>query len=275
MHNRKPPSNYGLNGATRILLILTLILCSTKLTQAGSPEYLFIGNSFTIGSGDPDTTKLNGVPGMVALLAESAGHEKPYVEKCTQAGYSLQDHLKDSRKWNFHINKNKWTGVVLQEFSTVPTSADSGDHGNKDTFFECVEKIAKIVKSNNPKAKLYLFQTWARGPTHNIYFNQFPEGPKQMYAELRESYQEAANLIDATLIPVGDAWELSQEKRPDFNLYAKDRYHAQTRGSYLNALVIYSVIYDADPRGLPPLSTVSEEDANYLQEVAWQTVSGE
>jgi len=132
--------------------------------------------------------------------------------------------------------------------------------------------MTAIIKDHHPKAKIYLFQTWAREATHKIYNDNFSGGPKQMFEELRASYHEAAEKLDATLIPCGDAWELSIQTRPSLNLYAKDRYHATTTGSYLNALVIYAVMNDADPRGLPPLATLTEEQATYLQEIAWKTL---
>lgn len=258
-----------------MLFLLSLLLsCGLSLNaQDKAPHYLFIGNSFTIGSGDKNTTSLNGVPGMVALLAEAGGHVKPDVMKCTQAGYSLQDHLNNTRKWEAFVDKRPWSAVVLQEYSTLPTSYDNGEKGDIETFVKSAKQMESIFESQDPDIKIYLFQTWAREKTHHIYHRNFQGGPEQMFKEVREGYQRVAKEIGATLIPAGDAWELSIKTRPELNLYLHDRYHASTLGSYLNALVIYAVVYDADPRGLPPLATVTADEATYLQNIAWQTVS--
>ena len=71
---------------------------------------------------------------------------------------------------------------------------------------------------------------------------------------------------------MGTAWQTVFHQRPDYRLHTDDDHHANAKGSYLAALVFYATILEEDPRGLPALAGVSEEDAKYLQDIAWQVV---
>ena len=71
-----------------------------------------------------------------------------------------------------------------------------------------------------------------------------------MQQELRDGYHLSTQNISSAVgmnlaryAPVGDAWENAGFP---LTLYAGDLYHAQNRGSLLNALVLYGTIYD-DP----------------------------
>jgi hypothetical protein len=52
-----------------------------------------------------------------------------------------------------------------------------------------------------------------------------------------------------------------------------DLVHASWQGAYLAAAVIYATIFGRSPEGLDYTFGVSEEDAAFLQRIAWQTVT--
>jgi hypothetical protein len=66
-----------------------------------------------------------------------------------------------------------------------------------------------------------------------------------------ESYALAAADVDGLLLPVAAAWLEAWERDPAIELYAADGLHPSVAGSYLAALVMYSVIVSKSPVGLP------------------------
>ena len=81
-----------------------------------------------------------------------------------------------------------------------------------------------------------------------------------MQQEVRDGYRLSTQDINAAIganlaryAPVGDAWELAGFP---LNFYADDIYHAQNRGTLLNALVLYQTIYDDPTTSDIPLSSL-------------------
>ena len=58
---------------------------------------------------------------------------------------------------------------------------------------------------------------------------------------ITKGYQEIANELDASVIPVGPIWMRAKELRPDLNLYF-DNKHPSPDGSYLIALIVYQTL---------------------------------
>ena len=103
------------------LLILFVLLISTvgrapamdcSNLQANDPctRVLFIGNSYTY---------VNDLPATFMNLARAGGH-KTEVGMSAQGGWMLADHVKSSDTISM-IDLNKWSFVVLQEQSEVPS----------------------------------------------------------------------------------------------------------------------------------------------------------
>jgi hypothetical protein len=64
----------------------------------------------------------------------------------------------------------------------------------------------------------------------------------------------------------------AQAERPDLALIGADEVHATWEGAYLAAAVIYATLFDRSPEGLPFHHALSEDDAAFLQRVAWETL---
>jgi hypothetical protein len=102
-----------------------------------------------------------------------------------------------------------------------------------------------------------------------------PSNRPEQYQGTIESYRLAAKDVDGRLLPVAEAWRVVQSRDPSLNLYL-DGLHANVRGSYLTALVMYARLFQRTPVGLPASFRtqagetihISAETAALLQAVA-------
>ena len=72
----------------------------------------------------------------------------------------------------------------------------------------------------------------------------------------------------ATVSPVGAAWKYVRDNHPSIDLYTSDGSHPSIFGSYLAACVHYATIYRTSPIGTSFTSSISQSDANILQQAA-------
>jgi hypothetical protein len=102
----------------------------------------------------------------------------------------------------------------------------------------------------------------------------WPQG-RYDWADLEDfvdAYRAVSAEIDAPVAPVGVAMERARAERPDIALIDADEVHATWHGAYLAAATIYATLFQRSPEGLPYAFGVSEEDAAFLQRIAWETV---
>lgn len=210
---------------------------------------LFIGNSFTLGGP---------IPTLVDQLANDAGWPDPEVVMAAVGGESLEGHSGRATT-TARVDEGNWDVVVLQEYSTRPTDS----LGNPQNFKQYAAWFHDRIKASSPNARVILYQTWARHPSHSFYPGSFPN-PAAMQLQLRTHYSDAAHRAIPALAtqaatprvevaPVGDAWELHLSRSDAVRLHGSDNYHAGTNGEYLNALVLYSTIYRRSVDGLTSL----------------------
>ena len=179
---------------------------------------LFIGNSHTY---------VNDVPGLVQALA-AARSDSLAVASTTSPNVALIDH------WNggsarSDIARGNWEIVVLQQGWT-PAGAC------RDTLRLAAKRFAGDAAAKG--AKIAMYQVWT--PTNR---------PAHMPGTIR-SYELAAEDAGGLLFPAAAAFRLALERDPSLPLYA-DGTHASAAGSYLTALVMYAVIFQKSPVGLP------------------------
>ena len=248
----------------------TILLAAIALTASARAEepknLLFVGNSFT-GSG-------GGVHGLVQDIATAAGHPTPHVFGRVIGGQSLAWHLATG---TYVIDAEipagqHWDALVLQEYSTRPTSHPTD--GDVPAFLAAAEGWYQAVLDHSPGAEAVLFETWARAPGNAVYPTYWP-APADMQAELHDNY----NLCNAQLntigtsevAPVGDAFGLGAF---DTSLYGGDLYHASNRGALLMSLVIYGTIYDdittadIDLTGIATQLALDQADVNFATDLA-------
>ncbi len=237
-------------------------------------DILWYGNSFTLATCCGGTRS---VPDVFLDIAVAAGHPDPRNRNASQNGQSLQGHLTSNTAVisSGITPPEKWEHVVLQDFSTWPTHI-----GNLPQHLSSSLGLYQAVAAHSPSVVPIMFETWARGPGHPFYTDgSFPGGPAQMQQELRDGYHLSTDNINATIginlarySPVGDAWENAGFP---LTLYGDNPpYHAQNRGTLLNALVLYRTIYDDPTTGDIDLSgvlaslSISTADGTFLTGVA-------
>ena len=265
------------------LVCLQFLLCVPSIVMADSHhplDILFIGNSFTNDGPIPD---------LVSDLAVAAGWPAPNVTSVARTGRDLTFHTQNGGT-SRAIDQGGWDIVVLQEFSTKPTEV-----GDPLEFKMDATTLYDRVKASSSTALIIMYLTWARHEDHSIYDNSFlnaihgmAPGREEMQAQLNYHYHDVAEIYipansvatsvtDAWVAPVGEAWHAEWQDQ-NIGLHDTDGYHGSIFGQYLNALVIYSTIYDspvglndADGNpiiGLPPLLAVPDGDAAYLQSIS-------
>ena len=93
-----------------------------------------------------------------------------------------------------------------------------------------------------------------------------------MQAELEVGYETIARELDATVAPVGLAWQRAVGQDPTLDLWQSDGSHPTEEGTYLAACVLYATIFGEGPEGLAYTAGVAEDTALALQAVAAGTV---
>lgn len=222
------------------------ILATLALTSPASADplnILFFGNSFTNSEGGARS-----IPNVVAAIASAAGRDVPVVANLSVDGVDLGFHVAnyDLLLDYFAPPGLNWDVVVLQENSTMPTHV-----GDVDVFRANAVALYQMTAAHSPSVVPVLFETWARGPGHEVYSGPtplFPGGPNQMQQELHEGYRLAAADINAAagssitrIAQVGEAFRSTGFS--DF-MYDEQHYHASPLGNLVAALVIYANIYN-------------------------------
>lgn len=267
------------------LLGLTFLLNATIF---GHPEnkVLFIGNSYTFGSGGTQS-----VPDIFDALAIAGGQEDPTTVMRAVGGKDYKFHYENSLDF---IEQEQWTHVVLQNYSTQPTHVkDLGKH------LKYGEHLYEAIIANNPQTQVMLYMTWARAAAHPLISGESTQKTfattDEMLNELHTNYQMLAELLNeghpeqkpVLVNPVGIAWERAGGNLPAsdpgfIGLFGQDNHHGNDLGYYLSACVHYSAIYGQAPTGLfekPEVQAlklkITPAEALHLEAIAWETTSAE
>jgi hypothetical protein len=247
-------------------LVVGFVLALAALPVAAAERVLFIGNSFTFGSGSAvrfyrnDTVRdlnaegVGGVPALFKSFTDQAGLDYDVALE-TRGGTGLDFHLAEKRELIAH----RWDIVVAHGYSTLDAEAPR----NPAKLVATSRQLAELLRSKNPDVGLYLMATWSRAdqvyPAEGAWTGRPIES---MATDIRAAYDEAAAGARATVVPVGEAWNralrtgLADANPYDgidagkLDLWTYDHYHASTHGYYLEALVIFGRVTGRDPRSL-------------------------
>jgi len=143
--------------------------------------------------------------------------------------------------------------VIMNDCSQCPIHPQL-----KDIFHEYARRHSQTVVKHG--AKPALFMTWA-----------YADKP-EMTSQLADQYTIAGNNNDALVIPAGLAFAKALSKNRDIVLYNRDKRHPSLLGTYLSACTIYASLYRKSPVGNPYNGGIEAKTANFLQEIAWETV---
>ena len=186
-------------------LAASLALTFAATTSGAAERVLFIGNSFTFGSGSAvrfyrnDTvTDLNdegvgGVPALFKSFADQAGLDYDVALE-TRGGTGLDFHLAEKRDL---IGSRDWDVVVAHGYSTL--DADAPRDPRK--LIATSRELADLLRGENSDVDLYLMATWSRAdqvyPAEGAWAGRPIEA---MAADIRGAYDEAAAGAGANVI---------------------------------------------------------------------------
>jgi hypothetical protein len=236
--------------------LLFLTLFEGSATAAGV-SVLFVGNSLTQAN---DLTAI-----FKQLAANSSLHADVDVRSITPGGATLYDHWKRGVAVTM-LRKQHVNFLILQAQSTEPLFAP-------ESFNEC----ATLFKSEADRAKTQtvLFSTWARPASDSFYKERSSGGsPMEMQTRLNAAYAALAQKTEATLAPVGMAWERAQKIAPEIQLLDGTQ-HPSRAGTYLAAAVLFHTIFNAPASGSTFYDDLPVTTAHTLQRVADSVLAGE
>jgi hypothetical protein len=236
-----------------VLIFLLVVAHGLLISQAQlSKKVLFVGNSYTY---------FWNLPQCVSAMTQTDSLQL-ITRQSTNGGVNLSQHWHSKKDLETRaiLEQDNFDIVVLQDHSMRAINSP-------DSLQFYGHKFADLISHKG--AKVFLYMTWAR------------EWNPYMQKTITEQYGLLAESINATIVPVGPAWQKAKEMRSDIDLYDPDGSHPSPTGTYLTACVFYGVLTGQSPVGLPArlisqdhngeklyLNIQSEGDALFLQEVA-------
>ena len=207
-------------------------------------KILSIGNSFS-----QDAHK------WLHQICDSAGYDV-YCVNLYIGGCSLEQHCR-----NYTENKDDYeyqeNGVCIkrasilsalktEKWDIITLHQQSGRSGRPQTYIPYLPFLASEITRLCPDAKLYIHKTWPYADDfERPAFDDYRKSREEMYTRLSDAYDMASKLVDAPLIPAGDAIYTLYKKLP-VSLY-RDGYHlSYIYGRYTAALVWYKTLVDPD-----------------------------
>lgn len=229
---------------------------------------LFIGNSYTYCNLYP------------MQLKELAWHEGHYLDcvKYTHGGYTMKQHLGDNvSRETVEMGGFKYAFLQDQSLHSlrIGTTADQDVVG-------WMGKMKASVEKHSPNVKCIVEMTWGRKNGSDATKGKRLLDLKEAHPEYFASYGAMQKVITANttamaqklgldLSPVGIAWEIVRQERPDIELYVKDGSHPSDAGSYLAAAVGYLTLFKEPFKADTPVR-LKPEVARYLRSVAERVV---
>jgi len=245
----------------RHMLAVALALAAAGTARADdSLRVLFVGNSHTY---------VNDLPGLFLGLSE-AGGRPVLTDASTFGGYSLEDHTNNQATLD-KIAQDSWDFVALQEQSIIPTI----HYWRYNSMYPAARLLDSLIRGQGARTVFYMTWGWKYGGQHSHGDSLSPDFRDyfEMQESVRVAYQEIAAELSAVMSPVGMAFARARHIDSLVDLWQEDYCHATLEGTYLGACVFYAVLHGANPVGLEFYGGLSEEDARFCQDVAWQTVS--
>ncbi len=232
-----------------LVLVTCLASCAPNREQtvAELPDkILFVGNSFTYIH--------NGVENHVRELAASAIPPRLIqANSNTKGGATLRIHYGRSEVHDT-IREGAYDVVILQE--DIPELTEH----SVEPFFKHARLFDKEIR--NAGAKTMFFMTWPYERLNWITLE-----------EIAEAHGNISTELNASVAPVGIAFQRARAERPDLDMLVNDKEHESIHGTYLAASVIYASLFGENPQGLGYTPTgVSTQEAAFLQRIAWETV---
>lgn len=208
-----------------------------------------------------------------------------FIAKQSIGGSSLKNHWLNPQKSESlqatqELSKGNYDTLILTE-RVLPLSYSI----EQENSAEYASKFANLARSHKQDIRVYVYETW-HSLTLRAKWYQFwkTDWRKRLHLDVAQ-WQKIADEAGsperaAPVIPVGQAvariYDLIKqgEKTPLSSIDAlfSDTIHLGPVGNYLVACVHYSMLFGKSPIGHKP-EGISPELAQFLQTIAWETVS--
>ncbi len=245
-----------------VLGLMALAVGSAEAQQART--ILFIGNSFTFGSGSAvhywranTVTDLNdegtgGVPALFKSFVDQTGLEYDvYLE--TRGGSAFDFHIREKLP---EITSQAWDVVVARSYSTM----DSENPNDPTALIATGRELSDVLHRRSPSVEFYVTATWSRPDLTYVEGTPwYGESIDQMGSDVDAGYDRLASEVEGVkaVNPVGEAFNRAMrtgvaDPNPYdmIDLWTFDHYHASTYGYYLEALVVFGNVTGVDPMAL-------------------------
>lgn len=220
------------------------------------PSILFVGNSHTF---------TNDMPDIFVRVAEAMGHEAD-VYSLTEGYYTLSDYANTEDELGAELDAAlaslPWDFVILQE------NTNDAFISSDTTMLPAAETLDEKIKAGGGQTALLM--TWT--PKDGLNNGSISLSRQEVQSVISKNYIAAADELDSLLIPAGIAFMVCNEKYPDIELWDEDKMHPSLKGSYLTALLTYTVLYQSSPVGCSENMGIDEDTAKKLQEIAEEVV---
>jgi hypothetical protein len=251
-----------------LLTSLSQVACSAEQEVFLTPEVqrlqnevpkriLFVGNSYLYYN--------DSLHNHVRRIAEEIGPYKfdEYEYKsATIGGARLSHHHIDNLLESGRLGIDEPFDLVVLQGGSAEVLTEE----NRAQFRESAMGMSKKARATGAEVALYM--------TH-AYVEPDERYEPNLINKIRPTYVSVGNELDALVIPVGLAFELAYERRPDIELHKTfDGTHPSLLGTYLAACVVYQSIYGTSTVGIEYdyFGAIDEDDAVFLRGIADQTV---
>jgi hypothetical protein len=236
--------------ALTVASLLTAAALEVAATDEAAPadllpeRVLFVGNSHTARNG--------GLDWLIESFVAAEESPRPFEGTAmTEGGVTLAYHWHNGAREQ--IRTGGYDTVVLQGY--LPGS----ETHTAEPFLENARLLDGAIRDAG--ADTVFFMTWPRG------FNDWSD-----MDDVIEAHRTVERELGARVAPAAYAFQLAEAERPDLQLIGDDHVHATWEGAYLAAATVYATLFDRSPEGLPFAFGVSDENAAFLQRIAWQAL---
>jgi hypothetical protein len=201
------------------------------------------------------------MPHLLRRISESVpGGTVLQIETVVRGGFTLRKHLEYGEA-AARIRRGHYAQVVLQGHSLSavndPFELDQSVH----LFKRMIDRTG---------ARTVLYATWPRHPQASFYRTQLEvRSFADMASKVDGAYARLAGRFNASVAPVGRAFERALNEAPSMGLYRADGSHPTPAGSFLAACVLYGTLTGQDPRTTTyrPFN-VTEHEAELAKQIA-------
>ena len=228
--------------------------------NADTCEILLIGSSYF---------NYNNLKNLIKNLADSSGTEI-YIEMHGQNGLYLSDHA-SSPGTEAKINERDWDYVILQGVGILVAYPDSfpDDH----PVYPALVTLRDKIHANCESTKMLFQMPWAfeDGMT---WYQGWTDTFEDMQIHVYNNTLQYSEEIGFEIAPVGWVWYavLEEYDYPLHYLHMSDWSHPSLKGSYLMACTIFSAVFQESTVGNPYHAGIPDEEAEFFQTVASDTV---